>query len=151
MVIGVAPGDYTDPTVLLDGIADMAGGEYDIDVTLPDIECDNCTLQVIQVMTDKPPYVSGYVPENNDIYYQCADLVLVAGGGPDGGAGGADGGTVVLDGSSPSRDGGSTGSGGDGGGCGCTAAGTRSSRGWPLLAASALLALTLGRRRRRAA
>jgi hypothetical protein len=60
-------------TVLLDGIADTPdGGPGGATVTLPDVECDRCTLQVIQVMYDKPPYV---VP-GNDIYYQCADLIL---------------------------------------------------------------------------
>ena len=74
--------DFVDPAgfddvsggaaVLLDGIADRAGGgEYTQRVTLPDVECDNCTLQVIQVMSDKPPYGDG-----NDLYYQCLDLVL---------------------------------------------------------------------------
>jgi hypothetical protein len=47
-------------------------------VTLPDLVCDNCTLQVIQVMYDKPPYTT----PGNDIYYQCADLVLRVGGAP---------------------------------------------------------------------
>lgn len=59
-------------TVLLDGIADTFGGVSTVSVTLPDIECENCTLQVIQVMYDKPPYE---IP-GNDIYYQCVDLVL---------------------------------------------------------------------------
>ena len=63
---------YGDPSVLLDGIADTSGGESSAVVTLPDIECERCTLQVIQVMYDKPPYVT----PGNDIYYQCADLVL---------------------------------------------------------------------------
>ncbi len=63
---------YGDATVLLDGIADTAGGEGRVQVTLPDVACERCTLQVLQVMYDKPPYV---VP-GNDIYYQCADLVL---------------------------------------------------------------------------
>jgi uncharacterized protein (TIGR03382 family) len=68
------PGDaYTNDTVLLDEIADEAGrAEYSVEVTLPDIECENCTLQLIQLMTDKPPYQPG----TNDIYYQCADLAL---------------------------------------------------------------------------
>jgi Lytic polysaccharide mono-oxygenase, cellulose-degrading len=79
--------DFVDPegyddldsaeSVLLDGIADrdVRSGDpgYTQEVTLPDIECDGCTLQLIQVMTDKPPYGDG-----NDIYYQCADLVLSA-------------------------------------------------------------------------
>ena len=63
---------YTGSSVLLDGIADQDGDStYRQELTLPDIECDNCTLQVIQVMTDKAPYGDG-----NDLYYQCADLVL---------------------------------------------------------------------------
>jgi hypothetical protein len=58
---------------LLDGIPDTpGGGQSSVTVTLPDVECERCTLQVIQVMDDKPPYM---VP-GNDIYYQCADLVL---------------------------------------------------------------------------
>ena len=64
---------YSNGSVLLDGIADTpAGGESRAVVTLPDVECEHCTLQVIQVMYDKPPYVT----PGNDIYYQCADLVL---------------------------------------------------------------------------
>ncbi len=64
---------HSNDTVLLDGIADSpSGGQSSAAVTLPDVECDRCTLQVIQVMYDKPPYV---IP-GNDLYYQCADLVL---------------------------------------------------------------------------
>ncbi len=63
---------YSTDSVLLDAIADTAGGAGHAQVTLPEVACDNCTLQVIQVMYDKPPYLSG----GNDIYYQCADLVL---------------------------------------------------------------------------
>jgi hypothetical protein len=68
---------YTNETVLLDGIAAHAqagqGGIRSVDVTLPDVECDNCTLQLAQIMTDKPPYV----PATNDLYYNCLDVVLV--------------------------------------------------------------------------
>jgi hypothetical protein len=64
---------YSNGTVLLDGIADTVGGGLShATVTLPDIECERCTLQVIQVMYDKPPYTA----PGNDIYYQCADLAL---------------------------------------------------------------------------
>lgn len=64
---------YSNPSVLLDAIADTAsGGIGRATVQLPDIECDRCTLQVIQVMYDKPPFT---LP-GDDIYYQCADLVL---------------------------------------------------------------------------
>lgn len=77
------------PTVLVDGIADASGGEYEQQVTLPDVECESCTLQLIQMMTDKPPYGDG-----NDLYFQCADIALRADApdegeyvGPDGPAG----------------------------------------------------------------
>ncbi len=45
-------------------------------ITLPNEPCPACTLQLIQVMQDKPPWGDG-----NDIYYQCADLVIEAGAG----------------------------------------------------------------------
>lgn len=65
---------YTVPSVLADNIADTpSGGPSSFEITLPNIECDNCTLQVVQVMTDKQPYGDG-----NDLYYQCADLILSA-------------------------------------------------------------------------
>lgn len=45
---------------------DGAGGVHTLNVKLPDVECDNCTLQVLQYMYDRQrPY-----------YFQCADLVL---------------------------------------------------------------------------
>ena len=69
---------YSNDAVLLDGIADRNGGQYRVMITLPDGECDNCTLQVIQVMFDKPPQTS----PGNDLYYQCADLVLRGDGPP---------------------------------------------------------------------
>ena len=60
-------------TVLADRIPDAANGltRGVVQVTLPDVECQACTLQLIQVMTDKPPFDGG-----DDFYYQCADLVL---------------------------------------------------------------------------
>jgi hypothetical protein len=68
---------YTNATVLLDGIAAHAqagsGGIRSVYVTLPDVECDNCTLQLAQIMTDKPPYE----PATNDLYYNCLDVELV--------------------------------------------------------------------------
>jgi hypothetical protein len=74
---------YSNGAVLLDGIEDQGpeGRDYSVSVTLPDVTCDNCTLQVIQVMYDKPPYAT----PGNDIYYQCADLVLQKGGATDAG------------------------------------------------------------------
>lgn len=165
MVIGVAPGDYTDPTVLADGIAStIEGGITRYEVTLPDIECDNCTLQVIQVMTDKPPYGPS---DPDDLYYECVDLVLRRGADADGGVivmdGGLDAGSE--DGGSPADSGGpgtgdsSTGSdtgaaadgggtGSDDGGCSVSRVGTGT---LPLASLFGLAALGLfaGRRRNR--
>jgi hypothetical protein len=60
--------------VLQDLIANPPGLTHgESRVQLPDIECDTCTLQLIQVMTDKPPF-DGL----DDFYYQCADLRLSA-------------------------------------------------------------------------
>ncbi len=58
--------------------------EASFQVTLPvDLECQNCTLQVIQFMYDRP----------NPYYFQCADLVIgegdTGGESPDAGAGGS--------------------------------------------------------------
>jgi hypothetical protein len=66
---------YSNDAVLQDDIPDKTTSQaiYEASVTLPDVECDTCTLQLIQVMTDKPPYGDG-----NDLYYQCADIALVA-------------------------------------------------------------------------
>lgn len=107
--------------VLADGIMDESGfgSSYEQEITLPDVECETCTLQLIQVMTDKPPYQSG----TNDVYHECADLALRAGGGVAGtGAAGGSGGSGGADAS-----GGSGGSAGTFGGAG--SAGTLGSAG----------------------
>ncbi len=89
---------YTGPSVIADDIADTPqGGVSGFEITLPDIECDNCTLQVIQVMTDRAQYNS------NALYYQCADVVLArgAGGAGDPGDGAGDPATPTDDPSTP--------------------------------------------------
>ena len=69
-----------DPTVMIDLIPDVQGNfpiqgrMYTKDITLPNIECTNCTLQLIQLMTDKPPYTT--TTTSDDIYFQCADIML---------------------------------------------------------------------------
>lgn len=81
--------DSTDgmENVIKDLIPDIQGGTvprpYTFDVTLPNVECSNCTLQLIQMMTDKPPYTTD--ANSDDIYYQCADITLVANNAPDAG------------------------------------------------------------------
>jgi hypothetical protein len=57
--------------VLQDNIAESPSQMYSKTVTLPNVECSNCTLQLIQVMaTHAPPYTD---PE---LYFRCADIVL---------------------------------------------------------------------------
>jgi chitin binding protein len=52
------------------------GSIWELDVTLPDTLCDNCTLQLIQVMDGETE-----APVDNPIgrstYYQCADIRIV--------------------------------------------------------------------------
>lgn len=76
--------------ILKDRIAD---GTLTAQVTLPDIECSNCTLQFTQFMTNNAPYT---IPQSNDVYFNCADIVLAANApdaGPSGGGGDTDAGT----------------------------------------------------------
>lgn len=65
----------TDPATGSLIIADrIQHGTLSLDLTLPDVECDSCTLQLIQMMIDKPPYAADTT--SDDIYYACVDLVL---------------------------------------------------------------------------
>lgn len=63
--------DEAGAMILADMIPD---GTLTTSITLPNMECDNCTLQFIQVMTDKPPYETDLA--SDDIYFNCADLTL---------------------------------------------------------------------------
>lgn len=59
-----------DQHVLADQLPNPSGVQSgQAQVTLPDLECTQCTLQLIQVMTESNP------PSN---YYSCADLTLTA-------------------------------------------------------------------------
>jgi hypothetical protein len=90
--------------VLVDNIADKQGGSYTQMVTLPNVECERCTLQLIQVMTTGASWMA------DDIYYTCADIVLRRSGGS-GGMGGMSG----SGGSSQGGSGGTSAGGGAGG------------------------------------
>lgn len=100
----VGPGPQGFPTENLTGMIHAGTGAHILAdripdgslswmVTLPAMECNNCTLQFIQVMTDKQPYTVD--PLSDDIYFNCADLTLSnsapepvdppPGGMPDGG------------------------------------------------------------------
>jgi hypothetical protein len=83
---------FNNETVLMDNLdPHLSNGQptYTWEVKLPDIECDNCTLQIIQVMEDT---VHGpYAPKGTaneifyieDIYHTCIDVVLARGANPD--------------------------------------------------------------------
>ncbi|HUE96096.1 MAG TPA: SCE4755 family polysaccharide monooxygenase-like protein [Longimicrobiaceae bacterium] len=65
--------------VLVDGIVDAEEAVQRVEITFPDIECENCTLQLIQVMYDKQ--ANGFGGRNtdggnDDLYYSCADIAL---------------------------------------------------------------------------
>lgn len=69
--IAFSPADDADfdDYVLADEIPENSGQRfYTVSVMLPDMECETCTLQLIQVMLDRSP------PTN---YYSCADIRLV--------------------------------------------------------------------------
>jgi hypothetical protein len=134
---------------------------YTWQVTLPNVECTNCTLQIIQVMQDDlfhGPYDPTPGVGVEDIYHQCIDLVLKRGAVPSGPDAGGSSGTSGSS-STSGTSGGTTGDAGgqtsqtsepagaapaDGGGCSVTgrAAGLSSS-------ASLLVALGLLWSRRR--
>lgn len=62
-----------DENVLYDAIDTQDGGslphQYSASITLPNMTCEECTLQLIQVMTDRNPPT---------LYYSCADIRLIA-------------------------------------------------------------------------
>lgn len=73
---------YNTPNVLIDNLDPHKRGfpnqRYSWQVKLPDVECEACTLQIIQVMTDGFPIHAPYNPSyaSEDVYFQCIDLVL---------------------------------------------------------------------------
>ncbi len=69
---------------------DTAMETYSAQVTLPEMECETCTLQVIQFMYDK-------VGDGNDneYYYQCADIALRGTSAGTGGSSGTGGSAAV--------------------------------------------------------
>jgi MYXO-CTERM domain-containing protein len=72
--------------------ADEAAQTCTMSITIPNVNCDNCTLQLTQFMYDKVG--NG---KDDEYYYQCADIKIEgplapAGGAGGGGAGGSSGG-----------------------------------------------------------
>lgn len=66
---------YVNAAVLLDNIQDVNGvTEHSATIVLPNIECNNCTLQLMQVLYDKPPFMPGST--SDDLHRLCSDLTL---------------------------------------------------------------------------
>ena len=64
------------PPVLLDGLWEhrqRATAEFETDVKIPNINCDHCTIQVIQFMEEH-----GINAEGRFTYHHCADLKITA-------------------------------------------------------------------------
>jgi hypothetical protein len=65
------------PPVLVDGIWDhherKPGQEFETDIKVPNINCDHCSLQVIQFMEQHP-----INPDGRFTYHHCADLKITA-------------------------------------------------------------------------
>jgi hypothetical protein len=63
--------------VLVDGLWEhherQPGREFETDVKLPNINCDHCSLQVIQFMEEH-----GVNPDGRFTYHHCADLKITA-------------------------------------------------------------------------
>src|SRR5690606_27290583 len=49
--------------------------QKEIQITLPNMECTNCTLQLLSVMTNGANY---NITDGGSLYYQCADITLAA-------------------------------------------------------------------------
>lgn len=70
--------------VIVDDFADPRGPQvHQIEFEVPDIDCPECVLQVIQVMYDN----DGFQP--NDLYFQCADIRIEPSVGGSEGSGGS--------------------------------------------------------------
>ena len=67
---------YINSTVLLDDLQDPSTiiTQHSATITLPNIECANCTLQLMQVLHDKPPFTND--SNSDDMHRLCADLTL---------------------------------------------------------------------------
>jgi hypothetical protein len=158
----VAPNDTSKLPLFIDHFEASGVTMQEMEVTIPNIECDKCTVQLLQYKYDKPPY-----SDPSSFYYQCADIVITSdpnvptsgGASQTGGSPQMSGGASQTGGSPPMSGGGSGapakagtgggGSDGDSGGCSLVSRGTAggTARAWIALALLAS-ASTLRRARR---
>lgn len=78
---GKLAGDNVEITVLKQKIADLSDGQrqYTTTITMPNIECNNCVLQLVQEMEDKSK-LTNELPMGIMFpsYFSCADIILSA-------------------------------------------------------------------------
>lgn len=75
---------FNNETVLMDNLnphtSATAQPTYTWEVTLPEVECEDCTLQIVQVMMDPAGTFHGVYNttpgDDNDVYHQCIALTL---------------------------------------------------------------------------
>jgi Lytic polysaccharide mono-oxygenase, cellulose-degrading len=65
---------FSQPVTVEDTATGPTPHQYSIELTLPSVTCEQCTLQLVQVMTENP--------QNPSLYYSCADFRLVNSGAP---------------------------------------------------------------------
>jgi len=77
----------SDSTVLWDNLDPHLGTDVTLGqirtwtIQLPKVECDNCTIQVMQVMEDPADGAHGPFDGKDDLYYRCVDVTLKKGAG----------------------------------------------------------------------
>jgi len=109
----VGPNDTSKLPLFMDNLAVTGLGMKQTTITLPNMECSSCTLQLLQYKLEKPPYDAA-----GSFYYQCADLVISKDGvssQPGGGTGGSGTGGSGTGGSAPPTPTPTAGTGGSGG------------------------------------
>jgi hypothetical protein len=67
----VTANDTSKLPLFLDHVEASGEKPQETSITIPDIECDNCTLQMLQYKYAQPPYT-----DPSSFYYQCADIVI---------------------------------------------------------------------------
>jgi MYXO-CTERM domain-containing protein len=104
--------DVADPSEA--GLSMASPHTWEFQIQLPNMTCDNCTLQVIQVMNGitTTPVMD---PAPLSTYYSCADIRLVAAGSIDEGEGGTGSGGTGSGGSANAGEAGGPSAGGSGG------------------------------------
>jgi len=120
----VGASDTSTLPFFMDNVEASGATMQELTVTLPNIECNDCTMQMLQYKYEKPPYT-----DPSSFYYQCADIVIssdpnATGGAPS--AGGMPAGGSAAGGSSPTS---SSGTGSSGSPATPATAGTGSSSG----------------------